>query len=150
MCLQPFILYFIFSVIGTFLFAFLCILVVCGLPTYFVDLVIGQFSGRTSLHAWEICPLLKGESNNVFHVNVDIVSNERFSSLNPSFSMIFILAVARCVVSTPGPIMMKCVHQKKVFARITTIRTDVYYIRYICEIHFSTLHCNYSTFMLIV
>ncbi|XP_033758838.1 sodium- and chloride-dependent GABA transporter 2-like [Pecten maximus] len=45
---------------GSFLVAFLCILVICGIPTYFIDLVMGQFSGKTSFHAWQICPLLQG------------------------------------------------------------------------------------------
>ncbi|XP_060076525.1 sodium-dependent proline transporter-like [Ylistrum balloti] len=45
---------------GSFLVAFLFILVICGLPTFFLDLVMGQFSGKTTLHAWEICPLLQG------------------------------------------------------------------------------------------
>ncbi|OWF55165.1 Sodium- and chloride-dependent glycine transporter 2 [Mizuhopecten yessoensis] len=41
---------------------------------YFVDMAIGQFTGRTALHAWELCPLLKGIGAGVLLVLVIISS----------------------------------------------------------------------------
>ncbi|XP_069123002.1 sodium-dependent proline transporter-like [Argopecten irradians] len=57
---------------GSFLLAFLFFLVVCGLPMFFLDLAIGQFTGKTALHAWDICPLLKGIGPGVLLVNTVI------------------------------------------------------------------------------
>ncbi|XP_060075279.1 sodium- and chloride-dependent glycine transporter 2-like [Ylistrum balloti] len=59
---------------GSFLIAFLVFLIICGLPMYFVDMAIGQFTGRTALHAWELCPLLKGIGAGVLLVLVIISS----------------------------------------------------------------------------
>ncbi|XP_021339911.1 sodium- and chloride-dependent glycine transporter 2-like, partial [Mizuhopecten yessoensis] len=57
---------------GSFLLAFLFFLVVCGLPMFFLDLAIGQFTGKTVLHSWEVCPLLKGIGPGVLLVNTVI------------------------------------------------------------------------------
>ncbi|XP_070200526.1 sodium- and chloride-dependent glycine transporter 2-like [Littorina saxatilis] len=45
---------------GAFLLPFLLCLVLVGLPLFFLESALGQFSGRSSYHAWMVCPLVKG------------------------------------------------------------------------------------------
>ncbi|XP_060071373.1 sodium- and chloride-dependent glycine transporter 2-like [Ylistrum balloti] len=45
---------------GAFLIPFLIFLVLCGLPLYFLELSLGQFTGKSASHAWEVCPIFKG------------------------------------------------------------------------------------------
>ncbi|XP_033738613.1 sodium- and chloride-dependent glycine transporter 2-like [Pecten maximus] len=45
---------------GAFLIPFLIFLVLCGLPLYFLELCLGQFTGKSASHAWEVCPIFKG------------------------------------------------------------------------------------------
>nr|KAG5708022.1 hypothetical protein BaRGS_025160 [Batillaria attramentaria] len=45
---------------GAFLIPFLLSLMLCGLPLYFLESAIGQFSGRSAVHVWSVCPLMKG------------------------------------------------------------------------------------------
>ncbi|XP_067651321.1 sodium- and chloride-dependent glycine transporter 2-like isoform X1 [Haliotis asinina] len=45
---------------GAFLIPYLVCLVLIGLPLFFLELSIGQFSGSGAMHVWSICPLLKG------------------------------------------------------------------------------------------
>ncbi|XP_067651013.1 sodium- and chloride-dependent glycine transporter 2-like [Haliotis asinina] len=45
---------------GAFLIPYLVCLVLVGLPLFFLEIAIGQFSGRGALHVWSICPLFKG------------------------------------------------------------------------------------------
>nr|KAG5687285.1 hypothetical protein BaRGS_001950 [Batillaria attramentaria] len=45
---------------GAFLIPYLLSLLVCGLPLYFLEAAVGQFSGRSSVKVWAVCPLLIG------------------------------------------------------------------------------------------
>ncbi|XP_063399274.1 sodium- and chloride-dependent glycine transporter 1-like [Mytilus trossulus] len=45
---------------GAFLIPFVFFLVFCGLPLFFLETAIGQFSGKGILHVWDVCPLFKG------------------------------------------------------------------------------------------
>ncbi|XP_035824707.1 sodium- and chloride-dependent GABA transporter 2 [Aplysia californica] len=45
---------------GAFLIPFIICLLLCGLPLYFMEVALGQFLAKSSLHVFEICPLLKG------------------------------------------------------------------------------------------
>ncbi|XP_056022432.1 sodium-dependent proline transporter-like isoform X2 [Ostrea edulis] len=45
---------------GAFLIPFLLFLMVCGLPLYFLEVSLGQFTGKGCFHVWEACPLFKG------------------------------------------------------------------------------------------
>ncbi|XP_071087304.1 sodium-dependent proline transporter-like [Haliotis cracherodii] len=45
---------------GAFLIPYLICLVLVGLPLFFLEVSIGQFSGRGAMHVWSICPLFKG------------------------------------------------------------------------------------------
>ncbi|XP_048251547.1 sodium- and chloride-dependent neutral and basic amino acid transporter B(0+)-like [Haliotis rufescens] len=45
---------------GAFLIPFIVCLVLCGLPLFFLEVAIGQFCGKSAVHVWVVCPLMKG------------------------------------------------------------------------------------------
>ncbi|XP_021369231.1 sodium- and chloride-dependent betaine transporter-like isoform X2 [Mizuhopecten yessoensis] len=45
---------------GAFLIPFTFFMVTCGFPLYYLELLLGQFSGKSPMVVWNICPLLKG------------------------------------------------------------------------------------------
>ncbi|XP_071088294.1 sodium- and chloride-dependent glycine transporter 2-like [Haliotis cracherodii] len=45
---------------GAFLIPFLVCLVLCGLPLFFLEVALGQFAGKSAMHIWGFCPLMKG------------------------------------------------------------------------------------------
>ena len=47
---------------GAFLIPFVFFLVFCGLPLFFLETAIGQFSGKGLLHVWDVCPIFKGNT----------------------------------------------------------------------------------------
>ncbi|XP_067650827.1 sodium- and chloride-dependent glycine transporter 2-like [Haliotis asinina] len=45
---------------GAFLIPYFAGIFTCSVPLFFLEVSIGQFSSRSALHVWSICPLLKG------------------------------------------------------------------------------------------
>ncbi|XP_060073836.1 sodium- and chloride-dependent betaine transporter-like [Ylistrum balloti] len=45
---------------GAFLVPFFLFTVLCGFPLYVIEMTVGQFSGRSAMVAWGLCPLLEG------------------------------------------------------------------------------------------
>ncbi|XP_046557634.1 sodium- and chloride-dependent glycine transporter 2-like [Haliotis rubra] len=45
---------------GAFLIPFIVCLVLCGLPLFLLEVALGQFSAKSPLHIWSMCPMLKG------------------------------------------------------------------------------------------
>ncbi|XP_060080387.1 sodium- and chloride-dependent betaine transporter-like [Ylistrum balloti] len=45
---------------GAFLIPFTFFMVTCGFPLYYLELLLGQFSGKSPMVVWNICPLFKG------------------------------------------------------------------------------------------
>ncbi|XP_014670289.1 PREDICTED: sodium-dependent proline transporter-like [Priapulus caudatus] len=45
---------------GAFLVPYLIALFVCGMPLFFMEVAMGQFSSRGAIAVWNICPLFKG------------------------------------------------------------------------------------------
>ncbi|XP_067652464.1 sodium- and chloride-dependent glycine transporter 1-like [Haliotis asinina] len=45
---------------GAFLIPFIVCLVLCGLPLFFLEVAVGQFSGKSATHVWSVCPVMKG------------------------------------------------------------------------------------------
>ncbi|KAK7450668.1 hypothetical protein BaRGS_00039913, partial [Batillaria attramentaria] len=45
---------------GAFLIPFVICLVLCGLPLFMLEAALGQFTGRSALHVWSVCPLMTG------------------------------------------------------------------------------------------
>ncbi|XP_045209183.2 sodium- and chloride-dependent glycine transporter 2-like [Mercenaria mercenaria] len=45
---------------GAFLIPFVTMIVVCGIPMYFLEFSIGKFSGRGPYKVWDICPFFRG------------------------------------------------------------------------------------------
>ncbi|CAG2250495.1 Sodium- and chloride-dependent GABA transporter 2,Sodium- and chloride-dependent taurine transporter,Sodium-dependent dopamine transporter,Sodium-dependent proline transporter,Sodium-and chloride-dependent glycine transporter 2,Sodium-dependent noradrenaline transporter,Sodium- and chloride-dependent betaine transporter,Sodium-dependent neutral amino acid transporter SLC6A17,Sodium-dependent serotonin transporter,Sodium- and chloride-dependent GABA transporter 3,Sodium- and chloride-dependent glycine trans len=46
--------------ISAFLIPFFICLVFCGIPLFFLETAVGQFTGQGTLHVWEVCPIFKG------------------------------------------------------------------------------------------
>ncbi|XP_069114390.1 sodium-dependent proline transporter-like [Argopecten irradians] len=46
--------------IGAFLIPFFTFTLLCGFPMYYMELCLGQFSGKSALVSWSLCPLLEG------------------------------------------------------------------------------------------
>ena len=48
-------------VLGVFLIPYFIILIICGIPMLFMELAVGQFTGRGPIGALgQLCPLFKG------------------------------------------------------------------------------------------
>lgn len=45
---------------GAFLIPYFIFLLLCGMPLFFLELCIGQFSGLAPISVWNVCPLFKG------------------------------------------------------------------------------------------
>ncbi|BFZ19809.1 hypothetical protein BsWGS_22848 [Bradybaena similaris] len=45
---------------GAFLIPFFFFLLLCGIPLFYMEVCLGQFSGTSSLFVWKLCPLVKG------------------------------------------------------------------------------------------
>ncbi|XP_060066189.1 sodium- and chloride-dependent glycine transporter 1-like [Ylistrum balloti] len=45
---------------GAFLIPFFIFTLLCGFPMYYMELCLGQFSGKSALVSWSLCPLLEG------------------------------------------------------------------------------------------
>lgn len=45
---------------GAFLIPYICVLIFIGKPMYYLEMILGQFSSKSSIEVWCICPFLKG------------------------------------------------------------------------------------------
>lgn len=45
---------------GAFLIPYLCVLLLVGKPIYYLEMLVGQFSGRGSVNVYDIVPLMRG------------------------------------------------------------------------------------------
>ncbi|XP_056016857.1 sodium- and chloride-dependent betaine transporter-like [Ostrea edulis] len=52
---------------GAFLIPFVFFLIACGFPLYFMEVAVGQFTGKGCFHVWEACPLFKGIGVGMFN-----------------------------------------------------------------------------------
>lgn len=51
---------FFFLLAGAFLVPYFIMLAICGIPIFFMELSLGQFSSLGPLAVWKISPLFKG------------------------------------------------------------------------------------------
>ncbi|XP_069134520.1 sodium- and chloride-dependent glycine transporter 2-like [Argopecten irradians] len=54
---------------GSFIIAYILLMLVCGLPLYFLELALSQYSGKGPWRFWDICPLLRGVSIAIAVIN---------------------------------------------------------------------------------
>lgn len=47
--------------LGAFLIPYFCALLLCGMPLFYLEVAIGQFSSLSPTGVWKVCPLFKGE-----------------------------------------------------------------------------------------
>ena len=40
-------------------------MVLCGMPLFYLELIIGQFSSLSPLSVWRLCPMFKGETKTI-------------------------------------------------------------------------------------
>ena len=50
-----------FYIPGAFLIPYFLALIFCGIPLFFLEVYMGQFSGLSPIQVWGICPLMKGD-----------------------------------------------------------------------------------------
>ncbi|KAF5295952.1 hypothetical protein FQA39_LY12724 [Lamprigera yunnana] len=55
---------------GAFLVPYLIMLFLCGIPLFFLETSLGQFSGQGCITMFEICPLFKGAGFAIIVVNL--------------------------------------------------------------------------------
>ena len=46
---------------GAFLIPYIIVLMLIGRPMYFLELALGQFTSRSSVHVWDMVPALRGK-----------------------------------------------------------------------------------------
>lgn len=46
---------------GTFVIPYLIVLLIIGRPVYYLEIILGQFSGRGCIKAFNMTPIMKGE-----------------------------------------------------------------------------------------
>ncbi|CAC5375929.1 Sodium- and chloride-dependent neutral and basic amino acid transporter B(0+),Sodium- and chloride-dependent taurine transporter,Sodium-dependent noradrenaline transporter,Sodium-dependent proline transporter,Sodium-and chloride-dependent glycine transporter 1,Creatine transporter,Sodium- and chloride-dependent GABA transporter 3,Sodium- and chloride-dependent betaine transporter,Sodium- and chloride-dependent GABA transporter 2,Sodium-dependent dopamine transporter,Sodium- and chloride-dependent GABA tran len=55
---------------GAFLIPYFICLLLFGIPLFFLETAVGQFSGQGLLHVWEVCPIFKGVGIGMAIMNV--------------------------------------------------------------------------------
>lgn len=45
---------------GAFLIPYIIVLVIIGKPMYYLEMILGQFTSRSSVKTWDVCPPLRG------------------------------------------------------------------------------------------
>lgn len=45
---------------GAFLIPYIIVLLLVGKPLYYLEMILGQFSSRSSVKIWNVCPMLRG------------------------------------------------------------------------------------------
>lgn len=52
---------------GTFVIPYLIVLLIIGRPVYYLEILVGQFSGRGCIKAFDMAPVLKGNRGDFFN-----------------------------------------------------------------------------------
>ena len=47
---------------GAFFLPYILMLILCGMPLFFMELALGQFASVGSVSIWKVSPLFKGQS----------------------------------------------------------------------------------------
>ncbi|XP_060074367.1 sodium- and chloride-dependent glycine transporter 2-like [Ylistrum balloti] len=79
---------------GPFIIAYILLMLVCGLPLYFLELALSQYSGKGPWKFWDICPLLRGIGiaiavfNGISSINTAIMEAWAFEYFVNSFKAV--------------------------------------------------------------
>ena len=65
----PLMLMFVYLCTGAFLIPYALMLIFVGIPTFFMELIMGQYSGYGPLHVWAFAPLFYGVYLQKPHLN---------------------------------------------------------------------------------
>lgn len=57
----PYLFVFLIFITGAFLIPYLIVLVIIGRPLYYLEMLLGQFSGRSSLKVFDLAPAMRGK-----------------------------------------------------------------------------------------
>ena len=57
---------------GSFLYPFLFFFITCGVPLYYMEVCLGQFSCRNAIMVFDICPLFKGKILHIIMIDVSV------------------------------------------------------------------------------
>ena len=68
--------------------AYYTLLIVCGIPLFYLECIIAQFSGFDAISVWRICPLFKGRI-----VKLDV----KEQSLNLHTKVMLLSQVSCCI-----------------------------------------------------
>ena len=52
-----------FSILGAFLIPYFILVIIGGIPLFYLEVAVGQFMGVAGFKAWQICPLFQGILN---------------------------------------------------------------------------------------
>ena len=59
------------SIAGAFLLPYVIMMTIVGLPVFFLELIVGQYSAAGPLNIWSISPLFRGKQNNRAGCNIN-------------------------------------------------------------------------------
>lgn len=45
---------------GAFLIPYVFVLIIIGKPMYYMEMIVGQFTSRSSIKVWDLCPAFRG------------------------------------------------------------------------------------------
>lgn len=62
--MSAFLTLIIFFLAGAFLIPYFLLVIIGGVPLFFLECAVGQFMGVSGFRAWAICPLFQGKSPN--------------------------------------------------------------------------------------
>ncbi|XP_046564508.1 sodium- and chloride-dependent glycine transporter 2-like [Haliotis rubra] len=80
---------------GAYLVPYVTCLMLCGLPLFYLEVAIGQFSGKGVSHVWSVCPLMKGLGLGMLIV---IFGTNVYYTINAAWSLYYVVASCRTVL----------------------------------------------------
>ncbi|XP_046354589.2 sodium-dependent proline transporter-like [Haliotis rufescens] len=80
---------------GAYLIPYMTCLMLCGLPLFFLEVAIGQFSGKGVSHVWSVCPLMKGLG---FGMLIVTFGTNVYYTINSAWALYYAVSSCRAVL----------------------------------------------------